>query len=133
MFEYFEKAERQSGLQGFLDRHVRPPRDAARAEEAIQRIGIFFLSLAAVSGIAGPAVYGNTGSLWTGLVLGMAALALYWSRSRTAALILLGLLLGNTFLHLRAPFSWLWVVLAARATQAAFVYRQLRGSRPTRS
>lgn len=127
MFEDFEKAERQSGLQGFLDRHVKPPRDAARAEEAIQRIGVFFLSLAAVSGIAGPAVYGNTGSLWTGLVLGVAALALYWSRSRTAALILLGLVLGNALLHPRAPFSWLWVVLAARATQAAFAYRRLRG------
>lgn len=129
MFEDFEKAERQRGLEGFLDRHVRPPRDAARAEEVIQRIGIFFLSLAVVSGIVGLTVYRNPGSLGTGLVLGLAALALYWSRSRTAALILLGLVLGNALLHLRAPFSWLWVVLAAKATQAAFVYQRLRKAR----
>ena len=127
MFEDFENPERQGGFKGFLDRHVRPPRDTARAEEVVQRLGVFFLSLAVVSGLVGPAVYGNPGSLWTGLALGLTALALYWSRSRTAALILLGLVLGNAFLHPRAPFSWLWVVLAARATQAAFSYRRPRG------
>lgn len=126
MFESFEDAERQRGVKGFLDRHVRPPRDAARAEEAIQRIGIFFLSLAAASGIIGPAVYGNTGALGIGLILGLAALALYWSRSRTAALILLGLVLANALLHPRSLFSWVWVLLAARAAQLTFVYRRLR-------
>jgi hypothetical protein len=126
MFESFEEAERRRGLQGFLDRHVKPPCDAARAEEAIQRIGIVFLSLAGVSGIIGLTVYRNPGSLGTGLVLGLAALALYWSRSRTAALILLGLVLANALLHLRAPFSWVWVALAVRAVQVAFVYQRLR-------
>lgn len=43
-----------------------------------------------------------------------------------AALILLGLVLANALLHLRAPFSWVWVVLAARATQLTFVYQRLR-------
>jgi hypothetical protein len=129
MFESFEEVERQRGLKGFLDRHVRPPRDAVRAEEAIQRIAIFFLSLAAASGIIGSTVYGNRGSLITGLVLGLSALALYWSRSRTAALILLGLVLSYALLHIRAPFSWVWVLLAARATQLAFVYQRLRKAR----
>ena len=92
----------------------------------IQKIALFFLSLAAVSAIVGVAVYGNTGSLVTGSVLGAAALALYLSRSRTAALILLALRLANAWLHLRSPFSWLWVLLAARAVQLAFGYRRLR-------
>ena len=90
----------------------------------IQKIALFFLSLAVVSAIVGVAVYGNTGSLATGSVLGIAALALYLSRSRTAALILLALVLFNAWLHLRAPFSWLWVILAARAAQLAFGYRR---------
>jgi hypothetical protein len=126
VFESFKEAERQRGLRGFLDRNVRPPRDAAQAEEGLQRIGIFFLSIAAVSASLGLTVYRNTGSLGTGLVLGLAALALYWSRSRTAALILLGLVLANALLRLRAPFSWVWVALAARATQLTFVYQRLR-------
>ena len=92
----------------------------------IQKIALFFLSLAAVSAIVGVAVYGNTGSLVTGSVLAAAALALYLSRSRTAALILLALLLFNAWLHPRSPFSWLWVILAARAVQLAFRYGRLR-------
>jgi hypothetical protein len=90
----------------------------------LQKIALFFLSLAAVSAIVGVAVYGNTGSLVTGSVLAAAALALYLSRSRPAALILLALLLANAWLHLRSPFSWLWVILAARATQLAFRYQR---------
>ena len=44
------------------------------------------------------------------------------------ALILLALLLANALLlHSRAPFSWVWVALAARATQLAFGYQRLRG------
>jgi hypothetical protein len=74
----------------------------------LQRIALFFLSLAAVSAIVGVAVYGNTGSLVTGAILAAAAFALYLSRTRTAALILLALLLANACLHLRSPFSWLW-------------------------
>ncbi|HTG35560.1 MAG TPA: hypothetical protein VLB76_21780 [Thermoanaerobaculia bacterium] len=90
----------------------------------IEKIALFFLSLAAVSAIVGVAVYGNTGSLVTGSVLGAAALALYLNRSRTATLILLALVLANAWLHLRAPFSWLWVALAARAAQLAFGHRR---------
>lgn len=90
----------------------------------IQKIALFFLSLAAVSAIVGVAVYGNTGSLVTGSVLGAAALALYLTRSRTAALFLLALVLFNAWLHPRALFSWLWVLLAARAVQLAFGYRR---------
>ncbi len=126
MFESFEEAEKQRGFKGFLDQHVRTPRDAGHAEEAIQHIGIFFLSLAVASGIIGPTVYGNTGSLGIGLVLGLAALALYWSRSRTAALILLGLVVADALLHPRALFFWVWVALAVRATQLTFVYQRLR-------
>ncbi|MEO6193442.1 MAG: hypothetical protein ABIS20_10550 [Thermoanaerobaculia bacterium] len=120
MFESFEETERSRGLKGFLG----PVRHAGRAEEGIRRIALFFLSLAAVSATVGVAVYGNTGSLVTGSVLGVAALALYLSRTRTAALILLALVLANALLHLRAPFSWLWVALAARAAQLAFSHRR---------
>ncbi len=92
----------------------------------LHRIALFFLSLAAVSAVVGVAVYGNTGSLATGSILGVAALALYLSRTRTAALILLALLLVNAWLHPRSPFSWLWAVLAARAAQLAFGYQHPR-------
>ena len=106
MFESFEEAERNRGLKGFLVRLVGPVRRADEAETGIRRIAIFFVSLAVVSGIVGPAVYDNPQSLQIAFVLGSAAVALYLSRSRTAALILLGLLLANALLHLRAPFSW---------------------------
>jgi len=129
MFDGFEATERSRG--GFLARHLGPVRRADLAEEGIHRIGLFFLSLAAVSAIVGVAVYGNTGALVTGSVLGIAALALYLSRSRTAALLLLALVLFNAWLHLRAPFSWLWVILAARAAQLAFGYRRLRKNGPS--
>jgi hypothetical protein len=126
MFESFEETERSRGLKGVLVRHLGPVRDAGRAEEGIHRVALFFLSLAIISAIVGVAVYGNTGSLATGSILGIAALALYLSRSRTAALILLALLVFNAWLHLRSPFSWLWVLLAARAAQLAFGYQRLR-------
>lgn len=126
MFEGFEEAGRRRGLQGFLDRYVRPPHTAAQAEGALQRIALFFLSLAVISGIVGSTVYANPGSLWTGLALGVPALALYWTRSRTVALILLALVLVNALLHLRAPFFWVWVGLATRVTQLAFAYQRLR-------
>jgi hypothetical protein len=124
MFDGFEATERSRGK--FLARHLGPVRRADLAEEGIYRIALFFLSLAIISAIVGVAVYGNTGSLVTGSVLGIAALALYLSLSRTAALLLLALVLFNAWLHLRAPFSWLWVILAARAAQLAFGYRRLR-------
>lgn len=126
MFESFEETERSRGLAGFLARHLGPVRRADLAEEGIHRIALFFLSLAAVSAIVGVAVYGNTGSLVTGSVLTAAALALYLSRSRTAAMGLLALVLFNAWLHPRAPFSWLWVLLAARAAQLVFGYQRLR-------
>jgi len=126
MFESFEATERSRGLKGFLARHLGPARRAGLAEEGVRRIALFFLSLAAVSAIVGVAVYGNTGSLATGSILGIAALALYLSRSRTAALSLLALVLFNAWLHPRAPFSWIWVLLAARAAQLAFGYQRLR-------
>ena len=129
MFESFEETERSHGLKGFLVRHLGPVRDGRRAEEGLQRIALFFLSLAAVSAIVGIAVYGNTGSLVTGGILAAAALALYLSRGRTAAMGLLALLAFNAWLHPRSPFSWLWVLLAARAAQLAFGYQRLR-SRP---
>src|SRR4051794_35628894 len=119
MFESFEATERDRGPKGFLVRQLGPFRRADLAEEGIHRIALFFLSLAAVSAIGGVAVYGNTGSLVPGSILGIAAFALYLSRSRTAALILLALLLANALLPLRSPFAWLWVVLAARAAQLA--------------
>jgi hypothetical protein len=129
MFESFEKTEGDRGIRGFLARHAGPVRHAGLAAEGIHRIGIFFISLAAVSGIVGLAVYGNTGSPAVGLVLGSAALALSWSRSRTSALILLALVLANALLHPWAFFSWLWVVFAARATQLTFGYQRLRRAR----
>jgi hypothetical protein len=62
MFESFEETERPRGFKGFLARDAGPVRNAGLAAEGIHRIGIFFISLAAVSGIVGLAVYGNTGS-----------------------------------------------------------------------
>jgi hypothetical protein len=126
MFESFDETERPRGLKGLLARAVGPVRHAGLAEEGIHRICLFFLSLAVVSGIVGWSVYSNPGSLITGSILGIAALALYLSLSRTAALILLALVLANALLHPRGLFSWVWVVLAARATQLAFGYRRLR-------
>jgi hypothetical protein len=126
MFETFKEKERSRGFKGFLAGHVGPIHHMGSAEEALQRIALFFMSLAAVSAIVGVTVYGNTGSLVTGSILGFAALVLYLSRSRVDSLILLGLLLANALLHLRSPFSWLWVVLAARAVQLAFKYQRLR-------
>ncbi|HEV7507068.1 MAG TPA: hypothetical protein VGS07_19420 [Thermoanaerobaculia bacterium] len=125
MFESLE-AERNSGLTGFLVRHLGPARDANLAEEEIHRIALFFISLGIVTGIVGVAIYDNPGSLATGLVLGVAALALYLSKSRTSALILFGLLLANALLLLTAPFFWIWVAVAIRAAQLAFGYQRLR-------
>ncbi len=126
MFESFEEAERNRGLKGFLVRLVGPVRGAETAETGIRQIAIFFVSLAVVSGIVGPAVYDNPQSLQIAFVLGSAAVALYLSRSRTAALILLALLLANALLHPRAPFSWVWVLLAGRAVQLTFGLRRFR-------
>jgi hypothetical protein len=129
MFESFEEAERDRGIKSFLARWVGPVQRVEAAETGIQRIALFFLSLlslAVVSGIVGPAVYRNPESLKTALVLGSMALALYWSRSRIVASVLLGLLLANALLHLRAPFSWVWVLLALRAVQLTFGYQRLR-------
>jgi uncharacterized membrane protein HdeD (DUF308 family) len=131
LFESFEERERQRGLKGLLARTVGPVRHAELAEEGIHRISLFFLCLGIVSGIVGWSVYHNPGSLLTGAILGVAALALYLSRSRTAALLLLTLVLANAvLLHPRAPFSWVWVALAARATQLAFGYQRLRRGDP---
>jgi hypothetical protein len=126
MFESFEEAERDRGIKSFLARWAGPVRRVETAEAGIQRITLFFLSLAVVSGIVGPTVYGNPESLKIALVLGSMALALYWSRSRIVASVLLGLLLVNALLHLRALFSWIWVLLALRAVQLAFGYQRLR-------
>lgn len=128
MFESFS-TEPDRGLPAFLSRHLGSVRDAGLAEEEIHRIALFFISLGVVTGIVGVAIYDSPGSLGTGLVLVVAALTLYLSKSRISALILLGLLLANAWLHVTAPFFWIWVVVALRATQLAFGYQRLPKTR----
>jgi hypothetical protein len=127
VFEDFEESD--GGLPGFFARHLGPARNANLAAEEIHRIALFFISLGIITGIVGVTIYDNPGSLGIGLVLAVAALALYLSKSRISALILLGFLLANALLHLTAPFFWLWAAVALRAAQLAFGYQRLRPSR----
>lgn len=129
MFESYQEAERNRGFKGFIARHFGPVVYADVAEEGIRQIGIVFMCLAAFSGIVGAAVYGNVWALMAGFILGAAAFALYLSKSRTSAVILLVLSLMNALLALPAILPWLWVLFAARATQLTFGYRRLRKTR----
>ncbi len=129
MFESYQESERNSGFKGFVARHFGPVIYADTAEEGIRQIGIVFMCLAAFSGIVGAAVYGNVWSLGAGLVLAAVAFALYLSKSRTAAVILLVLSLINALLVLPALLPWVWVLFAVRATQLTFGYHRLRKTR----
>lgn len=129
MFESYEEAERNRGFKGFIARHFGPVIYADVAEDGIRQIGIVFMSLAAFSGIVGLVVYGNAWSLVAGFILGAAAFALYLSKSRTSAVILLVLALTNALLALPAILPWVWVLFAVRATQLTFGYHRLRKTR----
>ena len=129
MFESYQEAERNRGFKGFIARHFGPVIYADVAEEGIRQIGIVFMCLAAFSGIVGVAVYGNVWALMAGLILGAAAFALYLSKSRTSAVILLVLALANALLALPALLPWVWVLFAVRATQLTFGYHRLRKTR----
>lgn len=129
MFESYQEAERNSGFKGFVARHFGPVIYADVAEEGIRQIGIVFMCLAALSGFVGLVAYGSVWSLGAGLVLGGAAFALYLSKSRVSAVILLVLALINAVLSLPALIPWVWVLFAVRATQLTFGYHRLRKTR----
>jgi hypothetical protein len=129
MFESFEETERNRGIKGFLARHFGPVIYADLAEEGIRQIGVVFMVLAAFSGVIGVVAYASVRPLVAGVVLGSVALVLYWSRSRTAAVLLLVLSLANALLLLPAALPWVWVAFAARATQLTFGYHRLRKTR----
>jgi hypothetical protein len=129
MFESFEEGERNRGFKGFLARHFGPVIHADVAEEGIRQIGVVFMCLAGISGLAGLVVYGNVLSLGAGIILGSAAFALYLSKSRTAAVILLVLSLADALLSLPALLPWVWVAFAVRVTQLTFGYHRLRKTR----
>jgi len=129
MFESYEEAERNRGLKGFLARHFGPVVYADMAEEGIRQIGIVFMVLASLSAFLG---VNRSGSLWalvSGIILAAVAFVLYLTRSRSAALVLLGFSLLNALFLLPAPFPWVWVAFAARATQLTFGYHRLRKMR----
>lgn len=129
MFESYQEAERNRGFKGFIARHFGPVIYADVAEEGIRQIGIVFMSLAVFSGIVSLRVYENLWPLVAGLVLAMAALVLYLTKSRTSAVILLVLSLMNALLSLPAIVPWIWVLFAVRATQLTFGYHRLRKTR----
>lgn len=129
MFESYQESERNSGFKGFIARHFGPVIYVDTAEEGIRQIGIVFMVLAALSGFYGLVVYGSLWALGAGLVLAAAAFALYLSKSRTAAVILLVLTLANALLSLPALLPWVWVLFAARALQLTFGYHRLRKTR----
>ena len=129
MFESYQEAERNRGFKGFMARHFGPVVYADTAEEGIRQIGIVFMVLAALSGLIGPMAYGSVWSLGAGLVLAAAAFALYLSKSRITAVILLLLALINAVFSLPALLPWVWVLFTARATQLTFGYHRLRKTR----
>jgi hypothetical protein len=129
MFESYQEAERNSGFKGFIARHFGPVIYADVAEEGIRQIGIVFMVLAVFSGIVSLRVSGNAWSLGAGLVLAAVALVLYFTKSRTTAVILLVLSLTNALLVLPALIPWIWVLFAVRATQLTFGYHRLRKTR----
>ena len=135
MFESYQEAERNSGFKGFIARHFGPVIYADVAEEGIRQIGVVFMVLAVFSGLVGLRVYGSFWSLGTGLVLAAVAFALYLSKSRTAAVILLVLAFINALLSLPALpgwsglLPWVWVLFGVRATQLTFGYHRLRKTR----
>ena len=129
MFESYEEAERNRGFKGFLARHFGPVIYADVAEEGIRQIGIVFMVLAAVSALFGMALYGSLWALVSGLILAGVAFALYLTRSRTAAVLLLTLAVLNALLRLPAIGPLVWVAFAARATQLTFGYHRLRKTR----
>jgi hypothetical protein len=129
MFESFEEAERNRGLKGFLARHFGPVIYADMAEEGIRQIGVVFMVLAALSAFIGLIRSGNFWVLVSGLILAATAYALYLTRSRTAAVLLLTFSTLNALFSLPALFPWVWVAFAARATQLTFGYHRLRKTR----
>jgi hypothetical protein len=129
MFESFEEAERNRGFKGFLARHFGPVIYADMAEEGIRQIGIVFMVLAGLSALYGLIRSGSLLALVSGLVLAGIAFVLYLTRSRSAALVLLGFSLLNALVNLPALGPWIWVAFAARATQLTFGYHRLRKTR----
>ena len=129
MFESYQEAERNSGFKGFIARHFGPVIYADVAEDGIRQIGVVFMVLAVFSGIVSLRIYGNFWSLGDGLILAAVALALYLSKSRTSAVVLLVLSLTNALLSLPALLPWVWVLFAVRAIQLTFGYHRLRKTR----
>lgn len=125
MFEGYVESENNTGFKGFVNRHFGPVIHADMAEEGLRQIGLVFIVLYLLSGLFG---WGSTGSLWIlaeALVMAFAALMLYLTKSRAAAVILLVLTSLNAVLAFPRLLTWIWVAFAIRATQLAFAYRRL--------
>jgi hypothetical protein len=129
MFESFEAAEKNRGVKGLLARHFGPVVYLDLAEEGIREIGIVFMVLAALSAVVGLVVNHNPVSLAAGLILALAALMLYLTRSRAAAVFLLVLSTFNALPALPAFLPWVWVAFSARAIQLTFGYHRLKKER----
>lgn len=129
MFESYQEAERNRGFKGFIARHFGPVIYADAAEEGIRQVGVVFMALAALTAVVGMAISGQIWPLIAGLILIAFALALYWTKSRASAVILLAITLANAVLSLAALLPWVWVLFSVRAIQLTFGYHRLRKMR----
>lgn len=125
MFESFEEAERNRGLQGFLARHFGPVVHLDLAEEGIRQIGVVFMVLAALIGIFGLVVRHNPLALVDGVILVFLGLMLYLTKDRASAVLLMAYSVLAALLALPALLPWVWVLFSARAIQLTFGYHRL--------
>lgn len=125
MFEGYVESEKNTGFKGFVHRHFGPVIHADVAEEGLREIGLVFIVLYLLSGMFGWASTENNWILAEALVMAVAALLLYLTKSRIAAVFLLVLTSLNAILALPRLLPWIWVAFAIRATQLAFAYRRL--------
>jgi Na+/melibiose symporter-like transporter len=126
MFEGYVESESNTGFKGFVKRHFGRVIHADVAEDGLRQIGLVFIVLYLVSGVFGFASTQNLWILGEALVMAAAALLLYLTKSRVAAVFLLALTSLNAVLALPRLLPWIWVAFAIRATQLAFAYRRLR-------
>jgi hypothetical protein len=126
MFESYVESESNTGFKGFVRRHFGPVVHADIAEEGLREIGLVFIVLYLLSGVFGFASTQNLWILGEAFVMAVAALLLYLTKSRVAAVFLLVLTSLNAALALPRLLPLIWVAFAIRATQLAFAYRRLR-------
>lgn len=126
MFESYVESESNTGFKGFVRRHFGRVIHADIAAEGLREIGLVFIVLYLLSGVFGVVSTENPWVLVEALIMAFAALMLYLTKSRVAAVFLLALTSLNAALALPRIFPLIWVGFAIRATQLAFAYRRLR-------